>query len=81
MKINKKAMIFGVVGFLTGSIVGCNNLSIKADNGFIGQQIGNIESNTNTSGRIAVYKFTDPYTFRDYIIIESDKGIAMERAD
>ena len=82
MKVNKKDIIFvGLVGFLAGIIVGCNKPSIEAGNGFIGEEIGSIDSSTNVSGRIGVYKFTDPNTLNvEYIIVESDKGISIERA-
>lgn len=82
MKINKKAMLFGgIVGFLAGFLISCNQPSIEAGNGFIGEEIGSIDSSTNIGGRIGVYKFTDPNTVNmEYIIVESDRGISIERA-
>lgn len=76
MKVNKKAMIFGgIVGFLTGFLISCNQTSIEAGNGFIGEEVGSLDSSTNVSGRIGVYKFE--VDNRDYIVVESDKGISV----
>lgn len=57
MKVNKKAMIFGgIVGFLAGFLISCNQASVETGNGFIGEEIGGIDSSTNIGGRIGVVK-------------------------
>ena len=76
MKVNKKAMIFGgIVGFLAGFLISCNQTSIEAVNEFIGEEIGSIDSSTSRGGRIGVYKFE--VDNREYIVVESDRGISV----
>lgn len=76
MKINKKAMLFGgIVGFLAGFLISCNQPSIEADSGFIGEEVGSIKSSTDIGERIGVYKFE--VDNREYIVVESDRGISV----